>query len=405
MKTKKTKKFLLCIITISMLMSLMVMFVFSVQAEDTETDAGNAEAAEVSDIAEDDDVIDSDLDEAEPMPIQTKPVIPFAQQEPEYAFIDGKIDEVNDYRIPIGDNLIKSRRVITVVSGEGKDESKWIFTVETSTYFITGNRNALKTGANVRVFYNIKAPATLIYPPQLNADFIAVDLAEDKFVAIDRFDDKFTDSKNMLKLNIPEDFNEKGSTVIIYENGDKFEGEPEELINRKLVAVYSVSTRSIPAQTTPEKIIVMYEKAVAPIYYFTDEEKELINKSLENAAITVNGKTIEAPGVFMTVDGIVMVPVRALADALELTVEWFDDTKTVQVGKSLSFSIGEDCYSYNRMAPVKLGAAPVIKDGKTFVPIDFFTVNAIDEIKISREFGYDADAEGTVINIKSEPVK
>jgi hypothetical protein len=118
----------------------------------------------------------------------------------------------------------------------------------------------------------------------------------------------------------------------------------------------------------------------------------------------VNGKAVKAPGVFMTGDGIVMVPVRAVAEALELTVEWFGDTKTVQVGKSLSCTIGEDRYSYNRMAPVKLGAAPVIKDGKTFVPIDFFTMNAIDEIKISREYGYDA-AEGTVIIIKSAPVK
>ena len=379
----KTKKILAGIITIAMLVS--AAFIFSVQADD--------DAAVV------------------PMPMPTAPVIPLTQQKPEYAFVNGKIEEIRDVRVPAGGTNIISKKILTVASGDGDSESKWNITVDSGTYFITGNKNSLKAGVRVRAFYNIKAPSLMIYPPQLNADFIAVNLAEEKSVTIDRFDDKFTDSKNQLKLNIPADFNEKDKTEIVYEDGVKFEGKIEDLVtpSRKLVVIYAVTTRSIPAQTTPEKIIIMYEKAVPPIYIFTEEEKALMAKSLDNAIININGKAIKAQGVFMTDNGILMVPVRTIAEAMGFNVEWFGDTKTVQVGRSLSFVIGKDQYSYNRMAPVSLGAAPVLKDGKTFVPIEFFTMNTIDGINIKYNFGHNAGTAdipgGAFINIESEPAE
>jgi hypothetical protein len=39
----------------------------------------------------------------------------------------------------------------------------------------------------------------------------------------------------------------------------------ELLDGRKLIVYYSVTTRSIPPQTTPEKIVILYEIAVHPI--------------------------------------------------------------------------------------------------------------------------------------------
>lgn len=44
------------------------------------------------------------------------------------------------------------------------------------------------------------------------------------------------------------------STLIVLENGQVFTGNPA---NRDLIIVYGPTTRSIPAQTTPYKIIVM----------------------------------------------------------------------------------------------------------------------------------------------------
>ena len=52
----------------------------------------------------------------------------------------------------------------------------------------------------------------------------------------------------LLKLNI------SPNTLILLENGQAFTGK---ISNRNLIVVYGATTRSIPAQATPYKIIVM----------------------------------------------------------------------------------------------------------------------------------------------------
>ena len=53
---------------------------------------------------------------------------------------------------------------------------------------------------------------------------------------------------NTLKLNITP------YTNIVLGNGQAFSGNPG---NRNLIVLYGATTKSIPAQTTPYKIIVM----------------------------------------------------------------------------------------------------------------------------------------------------
>jgi len=328
------------------------------------------------------------VDNVTPMPMPTVPVLP--QNEPEYACAEGIITDIKDY-IGTDGNPVDGKQIIRIV----KDKSEWDVIVDSNTYYITfgkTNKKALSADDTIRVFYNIKAPALMIYPPRLNAEFISVGLDAAQAVTIGRFDANvtgsnqltFTDAKNTLKL-IP-----SVNTEVVYEDGKTFDGELQDLINRKLVVIYSIATHSIPAQTTPEKVIIMYEKVVAPIYILTDEEKEMISAALADTTILINGIEIESSGAFMTKEGIIMVPVRAVAEAIGLTVEWFADTQTVQVGKSLSFSIGKDAYAYNRMAPMSLGTAPILKDGKTYVPIAFFYGN-FDGFHVDYHYGANID--------------
>jgi hypothetical protein len=339
----KTKKFLAAVLTLAMLASMASVFHLSAAAADGEL------AFELPDISE-----------IVPMPMPTFPVIP---QDSDYAFIEGTVNEIRDFIDARGETS-ETKCILNIVNGE----SEWNAVVDENTFFIG---EAVEAGDNVKVFFNAKAPAIMIYPPQLNAEFLAVNLDEATFVAIARFDSDFVSVKNSLKLNISED------TEIVYESGDKFEGEIAELVNpsRKLVVLYSITTRSIPAITTPEKIIIMYEKAVAPIYILTDEEKAEIARAFEKADIVINGEVIEAPRAFLNENGTLMVPVRAIAEALGFPftpVLWLGDSATVQIGAILSFSIGQDAYSFARMAPVSFGTAPVIKDDRTYVPIDLF---------------------------------
>jgi len=141
----------------------------------------------------------------------------------------------------------------------------------TSTNFIVGPETVLvmdgelEIGAEVTGFYDTSLPAPMIYPPQ----FSAVALTDrDHGVMIDRFDEELVSYDGSLQINLGED------TVITLQDGTEFyDPSTETLANRAMVVVYHISTRSIPAQTTPEKIIVLYERAIPLNNNLTGEEK------------------------------------------------------------------------------------------------------------------------------------
>jgi len=332
----KSKKILASIITFALLAS--TIFTFNVNAEDI------------------------DFDNILPMPMPTVPAA--SHDEPEYAYIEGTVKDINDC-VGADGEIIEGKQIISVV----KDESEWTVIIDIGTYFITvgsTDRKAMSIGDSIRVFYNIKAPMLMIYPPQIKAEFAALNLDEKYFIMIDRFDENFLNSKNTFIINVED------TPEIIFEDGIKFEGKSEDLTNRKLVVIYSAATRSMPAKTTPEKIIVMYEKAVAPIYELNEEEKENIALDFESADIIFNGTAIESTKAFLTGDGVLMLPIRFIAERLGFEVTWISETQTVKMGRSLEFRIGEDEYNFSGHDPMSFGIAPVIKDERTYVPVDLF---------------------------------
>ena len=78
----------------------------------------------------------------------------------------------------------------------------------------------------------------------------------------------------------------------------------------------------------------------------------------------------------MEIDGITMIPLRATLEKMGFTVEWNEEGKTVEMTKGAqwtSIKIGENSYFKNRMAPEPLSRAPIIVDGRTLVPAEFFS--------------------------------
>jgi hypothetical protein len=67
-------------------------------------------------------------------------------------------------------------------------------------------------------------------------------------VKVDYFNSQLKSSDSRLKLNI------SPYTPIVLTNGQAFSKNPA---NRNLIVIYGPSTKSIPAQTTPYKIIVL----------------------------------------------------------------------------------------------------------------------------------------------------
>lgn len=119
------------------------------------------------------------------------------------------------------------------------------FVITPCTYFI--NQANIAKGMSITVFYDADAPAVLIYPPRLQATVVASNNLN-KNVKVDYFDANLLSQGKAMQLNISE------NTEIIMENGQSFTGN---LGNHYLVVIYTTSTRSIPAQTTPEKVIVL----------------------------------------------------------------------------------------------------------------------------------------------------
>ncbi|RKD33426.1 hypothetical protein BET03_09230 [Thermohalobacter berrensis] len=156
----------------------------------------------------------------------------------------GIITRIDDFRVRTGES-IGCYKLMTV---QKRDGSIVNFEITPTTYFV--DHVTMAVGDAVIGFYDINAPVPLIFPPQFRAIVISK-LIPGHNVKVDYFNEQLVSSDGTLKLNI------SPFTQIILENDQVFTGNPA---NRNLIVVYGPTTRSIPAQTTPYKIIVMCPK-------------------------------------------------------------------------------------------------------------------------------------------------
>jgi hypothetical protein len=119
------------------------------------------------------------------------------------------------------------------------------FVIEPTTYFV--DQAMVGIGDRVTGYFDANAPVPLIYPPQYRA-LVMVKEMPNQNVKVDFFDSQLVSSDGMLKLNL------SPNTRMLLKNGQLFTRNPA---NRNLIVIYGPSTFSIPAQTTPYKIIVL----------------------------------------------------------------------------------------------------------------------------------------------------
>ncbi|MCL2461393.1 MAG: polysaccharide deacetylase family protein [Defluviitaleaceae bacterium] len=86
----------------------------------------------------------------------------------------------------------------------------------------------------------------------------------------------------------------------------------------------------------------------------------------------IDGKAVEAPAYYENADGVVMVPLRAIAEALGYTVQYDGTARSVYLNNSIALTIGSKDYTYARTTPITLAAAPELTGDRTFVPLAFF---------------------------------
>lgn len=124
--------------------------------------------------------------------------------------------------------------------------------------------------------------------------------------------------------------------------------------------------------------------AMGTVFAENDNEEIMLTSpaSQTEYTLTVNNDSIDAE--IYSENNHIMIPLRAVAEKLGFTVTWDDNDKSIVLDNKTvktSVAIGKDLYYMSASpstgligmsAPSPLGAAPVLKDSKTYVPIEMF---------------------------------
>ena len=159
-----------------------------------------------------------------------------------FAAFSGTVSMIEDFPISQDD---ASAGCYKLMSLESVTMGPVNFIISPETYFV--NHEVIEAGDEVTGFYDANAPVPLIYPPQYRAIVMAKNTGAQN-VTVDYFNNQLISSDGNLKLNIAP------NTEIILTNDQIFNRYPG---SRNLIVVYGPTTFSIPAQTTPYKIIVL----------------------------------------------------------------------------------------------------------------------------------------------------
>ena len=159
-----------------------------------------------------------------------------------YGSFSGTVTMIQDYLAGSDEELNGCFKLMSLV---GEDGSIVNFVISPTTYFL--DRVMVSIGDHVTGYYDVNVPVILIYPPQYQA-LIIVKNNPYQNVKVDYFNSQLVSSDGQLQLNI------SSYTPLLLQNDQSFTLSPA---NRNLLVVYGPATFSIPAQTTPYKIIVL----------------------------------------------------------------------------------------------------------------------------------------------------
>lgn len=231
---------------------------------------------------------------------------------------------------------------LTLYTLKGKEE-QFVLAVneETLIYDNAGKKTKLKIGDSVSAYTDSNKPMILIFPPQYTPDVVIVEKDEESTAVVGIFDDELVDPYLKLQLNVDD------SSDISSASGDPV--KVDDLKGNDLLVFYKVTTRSIPAQTSPEKVVLLDEIEAV-------DEDATVEQIIENDQYMV--------------DGVKMVPLRLLAEKLGYVVDSTGVGAIVSKGApSYTITRGQKEYGYNKSL-MKFEVAPeLLEPNKTYVPV------------------------------------
>lgn len=252
-----------------------------------------------------------------------------------------------------------------------KDGNKVVLNLGADPYVVdcvTGEPTLLKDRTNDSIVAYYGPVETRSIPPQSNPILIIVNVPDKGIPPHYAQVEKVDTAGDTVKVTI-----DNGSIIVSINKDTVSDCYLEEcsitdiFVGDELLMWYPIVALSHPAQATAEKVLHL-EKA-------TEEEVEEI--------ATPEIPDLDYPKIHfrldikdtLTVNGVTMVPLRAVAEALGCNVTWNGATRAVTVAnKTDTFTITIDA---NEFSGGTLKSPPVISNDKTFVPVDFFEISNI----------------------------
>lgn len=261
---------------------------------------------------------------------------------------------------------IEDGRIETTIDETKKDDPEYIlnFVVSQDSLILNGNTAEVKNASDIKigdklvVFTDSSSPATLSLPPVYMANIIVTYGTDEPQMSVvsdtfNKVEEELVSLGNTLRVAMSEE------TKVLDEEGNAVESA--DLSGKKLVVFYDMATRSLPPLTTPKFVIIINETEVEETVDFS-------------SVTTIKAGENTISKIIVKEDGVVMVPVRAVAEGLGLKVDWDDSLKAVMINDGMfSFQIGVNSYIKGRMMPVELNRAPELVIDLTYVPVEFFT--------------------------------
>lgn len=201
----------------------------------------------------------------------------------------------------------------------------------------------LTEGMEVAVIYGANAPMGMSIPPYMGQVTAVVANADKGSISVGHFNDDLLNEKDLLQLNISE------KTTILTTLGTKSILSADDVKGKDAVVFYDITTRSIPAQTTPSLVLLL-------------EEREAVTEGTEEAA--VDTKSVEAPE---------MVALRDAAEAKGYSVKWQGKTAPVVLekdGMTAQITLGSTTYVVEGDMAMTSAAAAELTDGVLYVSAD-----------------------------------
>ena len=114
--------------------------------------------------------------------------------------------------------------------------------------------DTLTDGMSVTVIYGINSPMGMSMPPYLGSVTAVIANADQGAVSVGYFNDELLNQADLLQLNISEETN------ILTTLGTRSILSADDIKGKNAAVFYDVTTRSIPAQTTPSLVLLLEER-------------------------------------------------------------------------------------------------------------------------------------------------